>query len=431
MRKAAVTVEPRKLPRLIHVIRNHMKHLPDWDFYIACSQDTYDSYYGKLIPGIKHIPGLVETENLSGIEYNTLVASYHFWEMIEGICEKCLIFQYDTWMLHGEIDQFFQYDYLGAPWWDRWSGGNGGFSLRTPSVMKEITWRWNINGNWANLYRSLVRIGYFLEDLNYFCNLVPFAGSLAPREVNAKFSLEYVYTCPPMAIHKKHLEDSEVNGVLITDILRSEQNTTDFEFFYNNLFEGKSDPFGKFPLDIHEHLPILREYASKCDHVTEFGTRWFVSTYAFAMGNPSKLISYDVSNAQESYSLFESLLLKTDLNVFFDYVIKDVLEVEIEETDLLFIDTDHSYSQLKSELKKHSGKVRKYIIIHDTELFAHKNSDEPRYPDKFWEIEPGDGGKEGILAALDEFLEKNSNWKIEMHLSNCNGLTILKNSTWV
>ena len=62
MRKAAVTVEPRKLPRLIHVIRNHMKHLPDWDFYIACSQDTYDSYYGKLIPGIKHIPGLVETE---------------------------------------------------------------------------------------------------------------------------------------------------------------------------------------------------------------------------------------------------------------------------------------------------------------------------------------------------------------------------------
>lgn len=429
MRKAAVTVEPRKLPRLIHVIRNHMKHLTDWDFYIACSQDTYDSYYGKLIPGIKHISGLVETENLSGTEYNTLVASYLFWERIESICEKCLIFQYDTWMLHGEVEQFFDYDYLGAPWWDCWHGGNGGFSLRTSAVMKKITSRWNIYGNWSGNYKNHVETGSFLEDVHYFCKMIPFVGSLAPRDVNEKFCAEYVYTNSPMGIHKVHLEWNEINGILISDILKSEQKTSDLEFSYNNLFEGKSDTFGKSPLDIHEHLPILREYASKCDHVTEFGTRWFVSTYAFVMGNLSKLISYDVSNAQESYLLFESLLLKTDLNVLFDYVIKDVLEEEIEETDLLFIDTDHSYSQLKNELKKHSGKVRKYIIVHDTELFAHKNSDEQRYPNKFWEIEPGDEGKVGLLTALDEFLEKNSNWKIEMHLRNCNGLTILKNST--
>jgi hypothetical protein len=31
--------------------------------------------------------------------------------------------------------------------------------------------------------------------------------------------------------------------------------------------------------DICEHLPILAKYASKCNHITEFGVRSVVSTY--------------------------------------------------------------------------------------------------------------------------------------------------------
>jgi hypothetical protein len=48
------------------------------------------------------------------------------------------------------------------------------------------------------------------------------------------------------------------------------------------------------------------------------------------------------------------------------YLGNNVLEVEIEETELLFIDTYHYYAQLKKELKLHAGKISRYIAFHDT-----------------------------------------------------------------
>ena len=38
--------------------------------------------------------------------------------------------------------------------------------------------------------------------------------------------------------------------------------------------------------DINEHLPTLKRYAEDCDHITEMGVRWLVSTIAFMMGQP-------------------------------------------------------------------------------------------------------------------------------------------------
>ena len=40
----------------------------------------------------------------------------------------------------------------------------------------------------------------------------------------------------------------------------------------------------------------------------------------------------------------------------------DVLKIEIEETDLLFIDTYHAYQQIKGEFELHGNKAKKYII---------------------------------------------------------------------
>ena len=33
--------------------------------------------------------------------------------------------------------------------------------------------------------------------------------------------------------------------------------------------------------DINEHLPVLKEYAQKCETITEMGVRAVVSTWAF------------------------------------------------------------------------------------------------------------------------------------------------------
>ena len=98
--------------------------------------------------------------------------------------------------------------------------------------------------------------------------------------------------------------------------------------------------------DINEHLPTLKKYAEECNHITEMGVRDVVSTWAFLMGNPKKLISYDINQINES------IILETikDTEIEFKFVLADTTKIEIEETDLLFIDTLHTYDQLKSEL---------------------------------------------------------------------------------
>ena len=50
------------------------------------------------------------------------------------------------------------------------------------------------------------------------------------------------------------------------------------------------------PSDINEHIPAIIEYGQKCDHITEMGVRWVVSTWAWLACAPKKLIAYDLYN---------------------------------------------------------------------------------------------------------------------------------------
>lgn len=163
--------------------------------------------------------------------------------------------------------------------------------------------------------------------------------------------------------------------------------------------------------DIFEHMPTLTKYSLECDHITEFGTRRGSSTIAFLMGNRTNFISYDLYPTDEVYKLIE---LSKNENVNFNFKIQDVVHDDfvIDETDLLFIDTLHTYEQLKKELKMHCDKVKKYIIMHDTYIFKHSG-------------ENGDKNK-GLKDAIDEFLENNDKWEIKEEFINNNGLTILK-----
>ena len=172
------------------------------------------------------------------------------------------------------------------------------------------------------------------------------------------------------------------------------------------------------PSDINEHLPDLYQLALQCDHITEMGVRSCVSTWAFLMANPMRLISYDI-NYNENFE--EVLRARNDWRIF----VADVLKVKIEKTDLLFIDTLHTYTQLKKELKLHAGKVKKYIVFHDTETYGY--TPEP----SSWQTENImqnyiDNDK-GIMPAILEFLNENKDWEIYKQKKNNNGLLILKN----
>ena len=165
------------------------------------------------------------------------------------------------------------------------------------------------------------------------------------------------------------------------------------------------------PSDIHQHLPTLMKYASECEHITEMGVRGIVSTFALLMGEPKRMISYDINWVNG----IEGLVKEVNQNgIDFDFRIGDTTDLNIVETDLLFIDTLHNYNQLKKELEVHSHKAKKYIIFHDTTSFEH-----------IGESYEGKVDEKGIWPAIEELLEEGI-WEIKERYTNNNGLTILK-----
>lgn len=165
--------------------------------------------------------------------------------------------------------------------------------------------------------------------------------------------------------------------------------------------------------DINEHLEVLHELAKECDTITEVGVRSGVSTRAFLKAR-KKLSCYDIEANSEVLKLVEKAKA-TGIDVTFTQA--DILNIELKETDLLFIDTLHTYKQLKSELKLHSEKAKKYIAFHDTVTFGLKN-------------EVNDGSeKQGLIPAIMEFMSENKNWKVKKFYTNNNGLTVLERIT--
>ena len=163
------------------------------------------------------------------------------------------------------------------------------------------------------------------------------------------------------------------------------------------------------PSDINQHLPTLFKYASECKHITEMGVRNIVSTFALLMGEPKRMISYDINWAGGIEGIIKEA---NEKGINFDFRIANTTDLTIEETDLLFIDTLHNYNQLKKELELHSHKARKYIIFHDTTSFE--------YIGESYEC----GYEKGIWPAIEELIEKGV-WEIKERYTNNNGLTIL------
>ena len=160
-------------------------------------------------------------------------------------------------------------------------------------------------------------------------------------------------------------------------------------------------------IDIVEHMPTLQRYAGMSDRVIEFGVRdGSGSTTAFLNGKPGELISYDLSSCPKGLSERAATL-----GVSFEFRQGNVLTAEVPKCDLLFIDTKHTYEQLKAELRMHGDKAGKWLIFHDTVTFGSKGED---------------GSTPGLVQAIDEFLEENRQWKIKEIFNNNNGLLVLE-----
>jgi hypothetical protein len=174
----------------------------------------------------------------------------------------------------------------------------------------------------------------------------------------------------------------------------------DFEQEYQNAVSGNHGT------DMYEHLPWVSEIASECKHVTELGVGWGESTRAFLKHN-IELHSYEFAPWPEIYKLFDDAK-KSGRNVTLH--VEDTRQTQIAETELMLVDSYHSYEQVKAELDLHASKVSKYIFFHDTTL------------NEF----VGSGGEQGIWPAIQEFLDSHPEWQIVERKTNCNGMTLIK-----
>lgn len=158
------------------------------------------------------------------------------------------------------------------------------------------------------------------------------------------------------------------------------------------------------PSDINEHCPALRALSSACTSVVEFGMRHGVSTVALLAGQPDTLISVDLRHDPVSDVLFENAGRTS-----FEFRLGSSLTVDIPKCDLLFIDTRHTAEQLDSELNRHAGSVRRWIALHDTEIFG----------------ERGEDGGPGLLPALVRFLRDHDEWRPVYHARRNHGFTVI------
>lgn len=158
------------------------------------------------------------------------------------------------------------------------------------------------------------------------------------------------------------------------------------------------------PRDLNEHMETLRKYADMCTRVTEFSNR-HESAVALLAARPLKAVIYNT----ETHATLDAVikLLGDESNVKYYTSYSGV--TDIEDTDFLFLDTKHTYEQLTSELLRFSKRVKRFIAIHDTQIYS----------------ESGEDGGPGLLTAIRKFLKDNQQWSIILHNANQYGLTII------
>lgn len=191
-----VFIETRDLPGLANIFEDHIKFVPELDPVVICSKQNAYQFKGfkKII--IDH------PKNIR--EYNLMITNSTFWEKLQF--KKVLICEHESGILRKGIEEFYEWDYVGAPWWFQNYGGNGGFSFRNVKVMGDIC-----------------RIKkYYISDGNedvYFCNVMRnYNMKLAPKNVCERFSVETVFKLGTFGYHlgsdaKRMLSNAEINKI--------------------------------------------------------------------------------------------------------------------------------------------------------------------------------------------------------------------------
>lgn len=166
----------------------------------------------------------------------------------------------------------------------------------------------------------------------------------------------------------------------------------------------------------NQALPLLRDLAKKCSSATEIGAQPIVSTWGILQGlseseqNNLKYIGIDPQLPPPS-CLNSVKQIATDNGIDFTFWRANYLEIEIEPTDLLVIESWLTYNLLKSEFEHFASNVKKYIVIlgrYESAPLPYKKT------------------KNGEAPFIGEFLKRHPEWRIDQEYSLSDGMTVFE-----
>lgn len=171
--------------------------------------------------------------------------------------------------------------------------------------------------------------------------------------------------------------------------------------------EAVFDELRPIARDLNEHMDVFRALTQQAKGIVVEFTGRRESTVAFLAGRPERVISF---STETDTHCFKAANLVADTTRFDPrpYAMGNIL-TDLPDNDLCFIDTFHRYGQLLTELNQYAPHCRRFIVLHDTEIYG----------------ERGDDGGLGLRLAISEFCGNNPQWAVIDHTKEQYGLTVL------
>jgi hypothetical protein len=193
MKLCAAIVETRDLD-LEEIFNRHIPYLPEDTTYFIFTRPHLIEKYSNILPNANIIS--IEPIDNSVHCFNLLLTDEGpwFWSHFLDF-DRVLMFQEDSGLLKKGIEEFYEYDFIGAPWFTHLPEYyphccNGGFSLRNPKAMFEISKKYH----WKkNMGEDMFFTRHMIDDK---------MGNLAPYNVAKKFSVEAIFELNTLGYHK-------------------------------------------------------------------------------------------------------------------------------------------------------------------------------------------------------------------------------------
>jgi hypothetical protein len=190
----SIIIENRVVINFEQILKNHIYFLNKnnkdvkWGLQIFHSEGN-ENYIKNIVRDWDNVVlTKMDIEDINKETHTELLKSIEFWELVEG--EIILNFQIDSLLLRDNIEEFLDYDFIGAPWSKPKEGkfvGNGGLSIRNKLKTIEYLKKYeNEKGVWEDIF--------FVKHLD---------DHQLPDILTAmKFSVEDIFYPHPVGIHR-------------------------------------------------------------------------------------------------------------------------------------------------------------------------------------------------------------------------------------